>query len=150
MSIRQVMNEKPALVIVAVLVVIGAAAWIVVGSTKSPKVGGGMVYFSADDGETYFADKAATVTPYTKDGKQVVRAYVYKCKDGKPFVGRLSRQNPNAPLTPGSEQDTGAAGREVKRPGDSAWQVYGRMSPADMAKMRVLCPDGTTPELASP
>lgn len=158
MGIRSIMNEKPVISIVVVAMFVGAAVWIAIGSTLPPQIKEGKVYFSADDGKTWFADRASTVTPYTKDGQEVVRAYVCQCKDGKPFVGLLSKQNPNAPSNTSGRQTGGGfpggpaamAAIEFKRPGESSWEMFGKMSPASKAKMNALCPDGGKPEMLSP
>ena len=55
---------------------------------------GAMRYFSTDDGKTWFADEATKLAPFRKDGKDAVRAYVFKCADGKKFIAFLERLTP--------------------------------------------------------
>lgn len=158
MSIRSLMNTNPALTIVVVAAVVGATVWIGVGSALPPTIKN-ETYFTADDGKTWFADKVTTVTPYTKDGKEVVRAYVYKCNDGKPFVAYLTRQNPSAAtdtsgnaLKGGSSphQAIGVMNMEFKRPGDASWEVFGKMNATSKARIKPGCADGSTPQTVSP
>src|SRR5947207_15826357 len=51
-------------------------------------------YFTTDDGKTYFEDSADKVAPFDKDGKEAVRAHVFKCGQGAPFVGYLEKLDP--------------------------------------------------------
>jgi hypothetical protein len=94
-----------------------------------------------------------------------VRAYVYECPGGKPFVSHLERFTPEArkamqasadsmragkgPVR-GAAQAAPMAGMEVKKPGDKQW-----VAAANFAKsgpiMVVKCPDGSgEPELVTP
>src|SRR5271170_6898157 len=104
---------------------------------NAPSEGNAKAFFSADDGKTWFADDMTNVPPYDKDGKQAIRAFVFRCSDGKEFVGYLQRFTPDAKRaieqrqTPDPNRtgppDTSAirmaytVGREVKRPGDAKW-----------------------------
>jgi hypothetical protein len=54
------------------------------------------VFFTTDDGKTWFADEADKIPPFEKDGKPAYRVYVYRCGDGKPFVSHLERYTPEA------------------------------------------------------
>lgn len=53
-------------------------------------------YFTVDDGATWFADNIEQIPPFMKDGKEAVRAYIFKCGDAKPFVAYLERYTPEA------------------------------------------------------
>lgn len=154
MNIKSVLNQNPVITIVIVAAVAGGAVWMGVRSTLPPQPKG-QVYFTADNGTTWFADKATTVTPYTKEGKEVVRAYVFQCKDGKPFVAYLTKQNPSALSGPngGGPSSGGAFGMmamEFRGPGESAWERYQKMSPASRAKLSPACADGSKAEEVGP
>src|SRR6267154_2521014 len=56
----------------------------------------GKAFFSVDDGKTWFPDDAKNIPPFDKDGKQAVRAFVYRCADGTTFVNYLQRYKPEA------------------------------------------------------
>ncbi|MBC8105625.1 MAG: hypothetical protein H7Z14_03465 [Anaerolineae bacterium] len=144
MSLRETLAEKPrrAAAIVGALL-IGAVALIafqlrgssnsITGSSSS------QAFFSVDDGKTWFADDAMKVPPFEKDGKQAVRAYVFRAGNGTKFVNHLERftppakqimeeaQKPTDPKVPpppgrsGQIQSALIAGREVKRPGETKW-----------------------------
>jgi hypothetical protein len=177
MGVRSAINNNSVIAVVIVIVVAGAAVWTALSISSPRSTGEGEAYFTADDGKTWFADKSTKVTPYTKDGKQVVRAHVYQCKGGKPFVAYLTKQNPNAPRdssaatanasasvqVPSNVQmpdsmskggtarvDFGMTTVEFKRPGDAAWEMFGKMSDASKQKFRPLCTDGGTAETVSP
>src|SRR6516225_9036515 len=53
-------------------------------------------FFTVDDGNTWFANDAAKIPPFDKDGKQAVRAFVYRCADGTTFVNHVQRYKPEA------------------------------------------------------
>jgi len=67
------------------------------------------VFFSDDDGKTFYADSVFNFPPYSHNGNQANRAFVYKC-DHEEFVGfllvryhfechrRLSNQMPLHPI----------------------------------------------------
>ena len=98
--------------------------------------------------------------PYEHDGKTAVRAYVYACPGGRPFVAYLERLTPEAVATVLRGRQSGIAdvhldfalaeGTEVKRPGDGPWLK--RSSAPGRALLDLHCPDGGagTPELVLP
>ena len=53
------------------------------------------VFFTDDDGKTWFPDDAKRVPPFDRNGKPAVRAHVYKC-GGKTFVNHMERYTPEA------------------------------------------------------
>jgi len=87
------------------------------------------VYFSADDGKTYFPLDAATASPTQHDGKVAWRAHVFSCDGGKTlFVGYLSK------FSPIIEESL------VKRPRETQW--FQLSSAPATAVLNVKCPDG--------
>lgn len=111
-------------------------------------------YYSVDDGKSYFADDLRKVYPFEHEGKQAVRAYVFKCKDGSDFVGYLERltsagQTRMQTLLAQPQDQSGsdiaavmATETEVKRPGEAKWTPIS--SPAATAILSPHCPDGST------
>lgn len=117
--------------------------------------------FTIDDGATYFATDATKVPPFDYNGKPAVRARVYRCGDGKPFVAYLERYTAEglkaqqilaaaSIAKPGSAPGAGqpdprtiqlaATAREVKRPGDKNWVTA--MGAAGGKIASVKCPNG--------
>ena len=153
------------LIIFAVLLVAAFAIFFVERGTFDHNAGSGgpsQAYFTDDDGATFFAGPVDQSVPFTKNGKTVNRAHVFKC-GGKLVVGYLSRytqahidavehlaelqKNPkNGPpsLADLHEDVMGRAGVEVKAPGGKEW-----VSSADLALsspiMMFKCPDGSDP-----
>jgi hypothetical protein len=113
-------------------------------------------YFTVDDGATFFVDSAEKIAPFEHNGKTAYGAIVYRCDDGKKFVGALERYTPEAKAwldsfyaAKPSERDYGM--REVYRAdkakqvkkvgtGDTSWVSL--ESRAGRAITRVKCPPG--------
>jgi hypothetical protein len=122
-------------------------------------------YFSADDGATWFADDITKVPPFTKDGKEVVRAYVFRCGGGKPFIGYLMRFTPEAKKSIDTAMAKGATsgsmppdlnkmmteimpfGGEVKKPSSGKWALATRDPEAYSEVMKFGCPGGNMKDL---
>ncbi len=139
MSFRDMMNKRPrlsgAIALVGVLA-IGILIWFQAKSLAPPKPG---AHYSNDDGASYFSDAPDRVTPSDRNGKPAVRPRVSQ-NDGKPFVGYLERQTPQAGALitrvknrkPGDPSPTPAemgivmSGREFKKPGEPSWIPLGK------------------------
>jgi len=116
-------------------------------------------FFTVDDGKSWFTDDASKFPPFDKDGRQAVRAFVYRCADGTVFVNNLerfrpevktaleeaSRPDPNRKGPPDQTvfRDAFASGRELKRPGDAKW-VKSNDFRAAAQILAIKCPDGNT------
>lgn len=99
MSLRETLNRNPALaggVAVAAVVLLGIVVWrrvIIRPPDKNPVA---QNYFTVDDGKTFFTDDAKLVPPFTKDGQEAVRAFVYQTQGGSPEVVYLMKYTPEA------------------------------------------------------
>lgn len=162
MSLREKLTEKPilAMIVAVVLLVVGVSVFAFKARVShGPERGDKLAFFTVDDGKTWFADDATKVPPFEKDGKQAVRAHVYRASDGKKFVNHLERFKPEAKLaiesaknapaqTPGRADRSAAqaaymGGREVKRPGDANWVNVANFR--DAATVTIIkCPTGGT------
>jgi hypothetical protein len=148
--------EKPRVVVGAICaLVLAIAAILFVRKTgESPEqsgIAGNRAWFSVDDGKTWFADDVSKVPPFVKDGKQAVRAYVYRSRDGKEFVSHLERYSTegkravearaadNSLYEPARLSDTAI---EIKKPGQGNW--ISNKDPRAAEIRRVLAPDRTT------
>jgi len=158
-GIRETLTKHQPLVIgiasVAIIAGVASSIWQARNSGSSP----GGAYFTVDDGQTLFTDKALRMAPFEKDGKQAVRAHVFMC-GGKQVVGYLSRYSADAlqalaeakaasqqgkpPPNVGKLSSIGMTGTEYKKPGDAKW-ISGTES-ARIASIRAFkCSDGTVP-----
>jgi hypothetical protein len=149
-------NQKPLAIVVGVLVVL---ALVVAFWTMRPRHGGftgsgkPKLYYTVDDGKTWFEDDATQLPPFQHEGKTAVRVMLYKCGDnGQPFVGYLQRLDDKARKQAEAAQAAGKSaaeveegyqsGLEVKKPGEARWvPVTNRASEAIMIQK---CPDGKT------
>jgi hypothetical protein len=112
------------------------------------------VYFSDDDGKTYFADAIEKGLDFSHNGKPAYRAYVYRCDSGKPFVGYLGRHAPSRAATAaapdpryGGKESAAPGEVEIKKPGDDKWVPLN--GPKGQEIVRTLCasetPDSVLP-----
>src|SRR5580765_361837 len=98
MDLRASLSGKPirAIAVAVVLLLIGLAIIASQLRSASAPVSQSQAFFTIDDGKTWFADDAAKLPPFDKDGKQAVRAYVFRSDKGKVFVNHLERFKPDA------------------------------------------------------
>jgi hypothetical protein len=156
-GIRETLNKNQTLTtgatIFIILVAIGVIVWQMLPES-APRLMS-KAYYTNDDGKTWFEDSADKIVPYDKDGKEAVRAHLFQCSGGAPFVGYLERLDPNVKkkldefyaspsnkgrIMPGQiEQEE--SGRLVKRPGDKSWL---RISDPLAARITTIkCKDGS-------
>lgn len=157
MGIREKLNQHRNVTIGAACAVIGIAIVLVVlqalgGAAAEDGVITSRQFFTTDDGKTWFTDDARNVPPYTKHGKEAVRAYVYRTGDGTEFVGYLQRYSPagkkmieDALARPIEEQlDSPFIAAEGtmqwKKPGDATW--IGARDPRADQVTKVVSPKG--------
>lgn len=165
MGIRQTLNENP-VITTAVTGVIVLAALIVVFRTacSGPSPRGGppkppaRYYFTVDDGKTWFDDDAKKIPPFDHQGKQAVRAMIFKCPDGSEHVSHLERYGPadkkrlEEALAKSPDQNvarvemTAYIGvKEVKEAGAKDWVKYSSKTMQEYSTIqRPKCPDGST------
>src|SRR4051812_26728435 len=108
------MNQNPKIVTIATAVIIvGALAYIFWPSGDAAGGGGasGKLFFSNDDGNSFFLDDNRKIAPFSKDGKDAYRAYVFKCADGKKFVAYLERYTADAKKKLEANMAASAAGK---------------------------------------
>ena len=121
----------------------------------------GTSYYTIDDGATYFEESATKIPPFKHEGKDAVRAHVFKCGDGKPFVGYLEMYTPQdkkmmEDAIAGKAPPAAYAGYSgqamVKRPGKQYPWIGLMPGTTDMyAKtVQIMCPDGKPPERVYP
>ncbi len=133
MSLRETINDRKGLGVVIGVVLIAAAVGSFVVAHRQPAIQVEQLYYSIDDGATFFAEDANRIYPFDHNGQPAYRVYVYRCGDGQPFVSYLARYNDRTRtrleqlIAKGSPDDVGeiarlrGAGIEVKKPGDKEW-----------------------------
>jgi hypothetical protein len=152
-GLRETLNENPrlttGLTAAMIVLVLGYIVWSFMGgetrSAGAGASGGRQAYFTDDDGKTYFADDLKKVPPFDHNGKQAVRARVYKA-NGKEFVNHLERFTPEAKKKVEAVYNSGKpnndptvfesiqqSGMEVKNPGDAKWTKMG-----DPAALKII------------
>lgn len=138
MSIRQTLREKPVVgssVAIGLIVIALGLTFYQRASRHQDWTPPQQVFFTVDDGKSWFVGDYKKVPPFEHDGKQAYRVFVFRCHD-KEFAGYLERFTPEAqkvllevrskPLSKTGAPDSAAMdamtrGREVKRPGDQKW-----------------------------
>ena len=159
MGFRETLIKRPKFALVVSSVVLVAAIVLITFQIHgSAAVVPHQAFFSIDDGATWFSEDIGKLAPFTHDGKEADRVYVYECA-GKRFVGYLERLTPaglkraafvesNA-LHQSPKLSGGTGFSEVKRPGDQKWvgaDDYVRSSKV----YEIKCPDGGSPQLVAP
>jgi hypothetical protein len=118
------------------------------------------LYYSDDDGRTYFADDIKRVPPFDHNGKQADLAAVFRAGGGAPFVGYLERYSDAgvkrlaelaaAPHTGGIDGQIAKVKDStllVKRPGEPTW--HPAQSPGAAAVLNPTPPAGQSGALQS-
>jgi hypothetical protein len=165
MGVREELTRRPwiAVVTVAVGFTIIALNLFSRGGTSAQPTAPSRLYFSDDDGKTFFADDAALIPPFEHNGRTASMAMVFRCSNKQSFVGYLLRYNRDGKAAlqalPESQRRSTdpkmiaikQASAEVKRPGDTRWLPLA----GDAALGQILrpnCPDGDsgTPEPVMP
>ncbi|MCC6424048.1 MAG: hypothetical protein IT447_11265 [Phycisphaerales bacterium] len=172
MGIREKLNQNQGVttgvtvgVIVLALIFI---IWQLVGGNSRGSIPT-QAFFTVDNGATWFADDINKLPPFDHDGKQAVRALIFKCKGGKEFVGHLERYTPEAkaqiekmrqavpskdgkgpPMPPPGPMmgDLAFSGMEVKAAGapDTAWVKMADFQKAQEIT-KIKCPDGDSSQI---
>jgi hypothetical protein len=160
-AIRETINRHAWIATAGAAVVALGALVVLRGALRRPVMAApgavGLSFYTIDDGATWFADRTELIPPFKKDGKDAVRAYVYRGPDGHEFVSHLERYTAEAKhalatldkLTPEeramedpSSLAGGMDGLEVKRPTDKTW--FRASDPRGQQIMKPRSPDGKT------
>lgn len=155
MGIRETLNKNPSIttgVTIGIIVVaLIAIIWQAMGNR--PNLKPPRIYYTTDEGKSWFDEEASKIPPFDHKGGQAVRVYVYKCgTDGKPFAGYLERYTADAAkkmeaLTKGGTDDPMALeqiqtnGIEVKKVGGPKW-IMRNTPEGEKIVNDVRCPDG--------
>jgi hypothetical protein len=130
MGIRESINRRKGVgFAIGVATIVGSVALLVWSNSSGIPHPLSQVFYSDDDGQTYFADDIAKPYPFNHNGKEADRAYVFQVHDGKPFVAYLERYTKSAfarltasySSNANQPQATAATDLEVKKPGQTKW-----------------------------
>ena len=99
MGIRDVMrrhkNLTTGLAVVLIVLGVGTIVWQLSRNNRDTRNDVPNAFFTVDDGRTWFVAGADNLAPFDHDGKQAVKAWVYRC-GGKQFVAYMERYTPEA------------------------------------------------------
>jgi len=158
-GVRETLNKQPGITTGATIGIIFLAFIFIiyeVSGGRHPRITN-RAFYSADDGASFFTDDLKLVPPFDSGGKKAVKAYVYRCSDGKQFVGYLERYSDVAKRRIENADASGnvevlaqarAMGLEVKAPltGDKGWM---KETPMTADKLSLIQCQGSG-ELAQP
>lgn len=146
-------NKTVAISVVAIAILISGYMIYKQIRTMTGSAAAGDIFFSDDDGQTWFSQPSGTISA-TRGGKEAVRAHVFSC-GGKQFVGYLEKYSPAAKVALEQAAEAAKKGEQVDRskvqlaimnngllmkaPGDPAW--VSAMGPASEKIRNVKCPD---------
>ena len=158
MGIRETLNKNQTLTTGATIGIIVLAIAIIVWQMMPERTQHvvSKAYYSDDDGKTWFEDTADKLAPFDHNGKEAVRAHLFRCGDsGEKFIGYLEKLDPRAkarldefnsnpknrgrPMPGQAEMEEGA--QLVKRPGDKQWMPV--ISPNAARITTIRCKDGS-------
>jgi hypothetical protein len=125
MSVRETLNSKPSLTVAFAAALVLGCGWLVFHQLRPapepPPIG---VFYTDDDGTTWFTDSPTHTSPFDHNGKEAVRCCVFTA-GSKSFVGYMRKMTPELmhryQANMGSTDAELAAGTLVKRPGDKEW-----------------------------
>jgi len=156
MGVRESLNERRWLTVAAAGVALAGLAVFAClrlfpGRSSVNPMGGDKLWYTIDDGATYFADSKARTPPFDHQGKPAVIAHVFTCSGGKTkFVAYLER------YTPGGQKlrqellgkntsvnfELDVTEKEIKLPrtGDRGWMSKANERAVEV--MNPVCNDG--------
>ena len=147
MSIRETLNQKPAVVTgVTIGIVVIALVLIFIQSRPNKTVQGvTKAYYTIDDGATVFEDELEKPTPFPHDGGTAVQAHMFSCDNGhNKFVGFLEKlPDKLPPATPARGHDPRVFAALIKAPKNPSAKWVSKNSAEGAAIVAaVKCPDG--------
>lgn len=155
MSLRDKINENPAIPAVGVIIALAVCGYFLWGLIMAPKSGEvkGDFYYTIDDGKTVFADSHLPGQSFQKDGKDAVQAFMFTCDNDKTrFCGYLIKKGP-PPARAGAaaaSPDQGLLINYIKKPGDTEWTPDTSFGKWNGIQNGVKCPQGGEPIMVTP
>lgn len=161
MGIREELNTKPWVAVVALVLGIALLVYMVSRREVTQMPLDKTAFFTADDGKTWFKADAGRIPPFEHEGKTAYRAFVFRC-GGKEFVAYMQKYSPAGKKSweeklsklEGDAQykarDGLARGGEFKGPGEKNWFNPQANMAAAGRLMSVKCPDGKPADYVEP
>jgi hypothetical protein len=155
MGVREGLTRRPWIAAAVLAAGVGVVMWTLPlrGTSPAQPTMPSRLYFSDDDGKTFFADDAALIPPFEHNGHTASMAMVFRCTGKQSFVGYLIRYNREGkaalealPESQRRSTDAKVLGikqstAEVKRPGDTKWlPMVGDAATGQI--LRPHCPNG--------
>ena len=165
MSIRDSLNRNAAISGVAIVATMLLAGYFIYAAFRNPiPTRSDKDFYTVDEGQTCFTDKASRVPPFDYKGKEAVRVRYFTCDGGKTrFVGWLEQWSPAAKAVLESAQRDGKGNLKdptimhplgwdsdpmVKRPGDPRWFKRHEKEYEEITSPK--CPEGGDENLLAP
>jgi len=162
MGVRETLEKHPVAVKAVIVLLILICGCVIYWELQEPHQRdpslAGKVFYSDDDGKTWFLDDLSKGSPFDHQGKQAYRALVFRCAMSGPFVAFLAKfsdqQNAQAQADlshapPGTASRLlGTAMQDLKKPGESKWGSNTRRSQTGYPEVK--CPDGQVAILVQP
>jgi hypothetical protein len=168
MGVMDKLNENPKLGFgfgaAIIIIAIGVLAFQLTGRGNGIEVPTN-AFYTDDGGKTFFKDDIDKIAPFDHNGKQALRADVFKCADGHEFVGLVYRftdmgrremekfikdspEDPEGALRVGIERRQ----MQVKKPSgnDKTWTSTNDESYIDGLRATMKCPNGKPALLVAP
>jgi hypothetical protein len=152
LGIRETINKKPAHVAVIAGTAIIITFSLITCNFIPPSVDRSTIergFFTTDEGATFFEAELSNIPPFTHEGREALRAHVYRCVSQKhDFVLYLEKYEPQTKLRLeklAKEQPVftifaeGRAGKRLKKPG--APQNVWRDEDSFMRLLGMSCPE---------
>ncbi|MBV8780277.1 MAG: hypothetical protein JO353_02665 [Phycisphaerae bacterium] len=159
MKVRELLRQRPWIgiaVCFGAVLIAAASVWATLRSSEpAMPLMPASVFFSDDDGKTYFADDSARISGFDHAGKTAYQAAVFQCGHGSPFVGYLIKFNasgksaleqiPDAERRANSSQAWGIRQTSslIKRPSDKSWISLDGAAAANQV-LNPPCPDNSS------
>jgi len=143
MAVRETLQKNPAAAAVAAGLLIVIFGFVIRFELKgqSNLSNAGKVFYSDDDGKTWFLDDLAKGSPTDHDGKQAYRVLLYRCPGGQPFVAYLAKYSDRQMARMASDPRVlGLPMQDLKKPGESNWVK--NSNPSESGYPKIPCPSG--------
>ncbi len=97
MHIREYLNRRPRAAAIGISVLFATAilftVLLTIGGERTVS-GPPQLYFTDDEGRTFFVDDSSRIPPFDRGGKTAYLAGVFQCENGQPIVCYLLRYTP--------------------------------------------------------